>query len=220
MLDFIYSGRAPRETSELGRRVFEGTTTSSNARSVLERRERVATLLDAIASGQDAACVLAVACGHLREAELMRHRHRLSTFYAFDQDIESLSEVNERFAGSNVIPTHGSVKGLLRGEHTFPPLACVYALGLYDYLPQPVAVQLTQRLFRLLDHGGQLLVGNFTPDNHGRGYMEAFMSWQLVYRDAAELAVCQCEIPVAEIRSQKVYPDSEGNIAYLLLERA
>lgn len=220
MLDFIYTGEATPQTSDLGRRVFEGTTTSSNARSVLERRDGVAALLDGIASREKDARVLAVACGHLREADVMQHRQRLNAFYAFDQDTESLADLTRRWSGTNVLPTHGSVKGLLRGECAFPPLACVYALGLYDYLLAPVAAQLTQRLFRLLDHGGQLLIGNFTPDNHGRGYMEAFMSWQLVYRDEADLVACQCEIPASEIRSQRAYRDSEGNIAYLLLERA
>jgi hypothetical protein len=99
---------APRlRTSELGRRVFEGTTTSSNALSVMQRRAHIASLLDEVAGRSDSARVLAVACGHLREAELMRHRERLAAFYALDQDTESLSNLGPRAAGTNIFPTHG-----------------------------------------------------------------------------------------------------------------
>ncbi len=46
-----------------------------------------------------------------------------------------------------------------------------------------------------LAFGGMLLIANFTPDSHGRGYMEAFMDWQLIYRDESQLYSLAAEGP-------------------------
>ncbi len=68
MLDYVYFGACPPETSGLGKAIFKATTRLSNGLSVIYRRDFVANYLDRVAGDHDGASVLSVACGHLREA--------------------------------------------------------------------------------------------------------------------------------------------------------
>ena len=51
----------------------------------------------------------------------------------------------------------------------------IYAAGLYDYLGDAIAIQLTSRLLQMLapGGGGRLLIANFNPDLRDIGYLEA-----------------------------------------------
>ena len=69
MLDYLYSGRFPVGTTPLGQTVFEGTTTTSNGRSVVERRDHFARIIDEEAEQVSGLRVVSLACGHLREAQ-------------------------------------------------------------------------------------------------------------------------------------------------------
>ena len=48
---------------------------------------------------------------------------------------------------------------------------------------------LLRKLYERLSQDGVLMFCNFTPDSHGRGFMEAFMDWSLIYRDEAKQSV-------------------------------
>jgi hypothetical protein len=68
-----------------------------------------------------------------------------------------------------------------------------------------------------LKPGGQLLTANFLRSCYGRGYLEAFMDWQLVYRSAQELR----ELYPEEAREgSQVSIDPHGNVAYAVATRA
>ena len=62
----------------------------------------------------------------------------------------------------------------------------IWSAGLFDYLEDRAAKILIQRLLRFLKPGGELIFGNFSPDNPTRDYME-FGDWFLHYRSADEL---------------------------------
>ena len=55
-------------------------------------------------------------------------------------------------------------------------------MGLFDYLTPPVAKAVIANLYRLLEPGGQLLIGNFHVSNPSRVYMEYWNDWVLYYR--------------------------------------
>jgi extracellular factor (EF) 3-hydroxypalmitic acid methyl ester biosynthesis protein len=80
--------------------------------------------------------ILAIACGHLREAShssAMR-AGRIHNLFAFDQDADSLALIEENHSSRNIKTIQGSVKGILSGKSKFEDMDLVYASGLYDYL--------------------------------------------------------------------------------------
>jgi hypothetical protein len=61
-------------------------------------------------------------------------------------------------------------------------LDLAYSAGLYDYLPDAVAVRLTQLLFGRLRPGGRLLVGNLIEAPDSTWMMDYVCDWRLIYR--------------------------------------
>ena len=95
-----------------------------------------------------------------------------------------------------------------------------YALGLYDYLAQSPAEQLTKYLLQLLKPGGRLVLANFVPDIIEAGYMEAFMRWKLIYRTPEELKSLTSLVPAWEIQAVDLWLDDVGSIGYLTMIRS
>lgn len=221
MLDYVYSGQPPAETSPLGQVVFAGTTRTSNGLSVVDRRDRLAAWIDEEARRQPAAHVMSIACGHLREAELSTAcaEGTVARFYAFDQDAESLAEVSRVRHRAEVQTIHAPLTQLLRGSVPVEPVDFIYAAGLFDYLSDRLATRTLQRMFDLLRPGGRLIVANFTPRSGGRSYMEAFMDWWLIYRGPAELDQLASVLPADQLRDRHAFTDRWGNIAYLDIRR-
>jgi len=104
---------------------------------------------------------------------------------------------------------------ILQGRLPLGSFDLVYAVGLYDYLPQPVAAALTAKLFSLVEPGGTLLLPNLTPDSTDVGYMEAFMDWWMIYRDEAELEGVAATIDPAAIADLRLYREPGGNVVFL-----
>ena len=221
MLDYIYSGVAPPETTPLGLEVFQSTTRLPNGQSVVSRRDTLASLIDDVAAERRRPRILSIACGHLREAQ---RSTALSTgmigeLIALDQDQESLAIVEAEQARHGVTVLHSSVRSLLTGRISLSGFDLVYASGLFDYLSDAIATRLTSRMFDMLAPGGKLLLVNFTPDNHGRGYMETFMDWTLIYRDEEGLAGLCCDISPQVSSRAKIFRDPSRNIVYLEMIR-
>jgi len=62
----------------------------------------------------------------------------------------------------------------------------VWAAGLFDYFSDRIVVLMLRRLAKRVRPGGQLIIGNFGPENASRDYME-FGGWYLIHRTPAEL---------------------------------
>jgi hypothetical protein len=86
---------------------------------------------------------------------------------------------------------HFSVRQLLKQQtvedqrivrETLADLDLVYAAGLYDYLPQPVATSLTRLLYGRLRSGGRLLLGNLVESPDITWVLDYVLDWPLVYR--------------------------------------
>lgn len=231
MIDYIYQGipRAERfAIGPLGAALCAATTSSSSAIAVRERRHLLAQRIDATAARVAAPRVLSLACGHLREAAssaavMARELRRLT---AIDQDPDSLAVVAQAYAAiPEIVPTHGSVRDLLRGtlrlgDRDLGDHDLVYAAGLYDYLSDRVAARLTRILFDALASGGELLIGNFAPDFPTIGYTEGFMDWRLLCRSERDLRRLCASIPTDQIASLETHTDRSRCIAYLTLVRA
>jgi extracellular factor (EF) 3-hydroxypalmitic acid methyl ester biosynthesis protein len=63
----------------------------------------------------------------------------------------------------------------------------IYSSGLYDYLNDRIIKALNTYLYDRLAPGGLLTVGNFAPNLPVRNFIEHFLEWFLIYRDAKQL---------------------------------
>jgi extracellular factor (EF) 3-hydroxypalmitic acid methyl ester biosynthesis protein len=225
MMDYAYgihsAHEATRQASDIGRAVLGHIQGRPAIQSVRYRRRHIAQLIDATAAAVAQPRILAVASGHLREAELSTALASggVGSFVALDADRESLREVETQYSGLGVETIHASVRHMLARKVTRAPFDLVYAAGLYDYLNDNVAVALTARLFELTRPGGNLLIPNFAPSCPDRGYMESCMAWELIYRDEYDMTRLVAHIPVDQIASYDVYSDPSGSVVYLRIEK-
>lgn len=194
LIDIIYHHPCQDElvasATPLGRAIYEVSANATAAVAARERRDILARHVDRIAAERGAdAEVLAVAAGHLREAELSTalKEGRLKRWVALDQDPISIGSVTRDYAGTAVEAVNGSVKGLLGSSYNLGTFDLVYAAGLYDYLPRAVAVRLTRKCLRLLKPGGMFLFANYHVSLPDEAYMEAFMNWELILRSQEEM---------------------------------
>jgi extracellular factor (EF) 3-hydroxypalmitic acid methyl ester biosynthesis protein len=206
-------------------RIMATVQAATPCRSVRVRRMLLADAIDGIACEFPGARIFSLACGHLREAEwsLALAAGTVGTLVAADQDEASLRTVEHDYGGrfAAVAPTPLSVRDVLGGRaEPLGPFHLVYAAGLYDYLPEPVAQRLTQRLFALLNPGGRLLIGNFGTGMVESAYMESIMEWPLLWRTASEIAAFADTLPKDEVASSRVWPDATEGCWYLDLRRS
>jgi extracellular factor (EF) 3-hydroxypalmitic acid methyl ester biosynthesis protein len=225
MMDLLYglhsSHVAAAEASLLGRDIYRFIRGSDAAAAVRYRRKHIAELIDKVAMERPHASVLAVASGHLREAELSESlaSGRLGRLIALDADVESLREASTRYAYLGVETIDASVRHILARRIGLASFDLVYAAGLYDYLSVTTARRLTERLVDMLNPGGQLLIANFMPQLRDRGYMETFMDWNLIYRDEYDLALLVEGINSIGIRSYDIYTDPARAVVYSMIRK-
>jgi extracellular factor (EF) 3-hydroxypalmitic acid methyl ester biosynthesis protein len=226
MIDYIYRGLRKCERDEvtpLGRLLFDFTAgLSAAARAVRDRRGLLAAHIDATARRVDMPRILAVACGHLREAVISDavRTESIGQLVALDQDAQSLDTLRDAYATVPAIDVvHGTVRDLLTGTLDLHGFDLIYAAGLYDYLPDRAARALTTDLALRLNPGGELLVGNFLPAPQCVGFMEALMDWSLVWRTEVQVADLGGGIPAGVIASSTTFTDATDSIAYLQLTR-
>jgi extracellular factor (EF) 3-hydroxypalmitic acid methyl ester biosynthesis protein len=222
MLDLVY-GISPvsAQTTELGREIFRHNYAVPACESVRTRKRMVAELIDRLADDREDFSALSVACGHIREAQASRAvgEGRVRRFVGLDQDPHSLAVVEQELGASGVQPVEGTVKQILQGRLPLGTFDLVYAVGLYAYLIQPVAIALTAKLFQHVAPGGTLLVPNLAPDIREVGYMEAFMDWNMIYRDEEVLEDIACAIDPMDVAERRVYREPGGNVVFLELTR-
>jgi trans-aconitate methyltransferase len=220
MLDFIYTGQAPKGTSEAGQKLLKATARSSSGLSVIDRRDRLSAALRNVGKERGDARVLAIACGHLREAQQLTPAERsgLAEIVALDQDALAIDLVKREHPVAQTTAIQGNVRDLIAGRLRFANIDLVYAAGLFDYLSDAVCVRLLGKMINSLAPGGRLLVGNFAPANWGRAYMDSFMDWRLIYRTPADLRDLSRQASQGRsVRVEKVYADDHANISYLEL---
>ena len=215
MMDYVYSGVAAEGTTNLGKAVFAGTTRGSMGLSVLFRRQLLTACINDVASSRTCFKILSIASGHCREIEgsllcnpLLAKAGRL---LAFDQDVEACSIIKRDYVGYPVDVMCASVRKLLAGgDASLGKFDLIYSAGLFDYLTDPIAEKLVAAMIAMLKPGGKLLVGNFVPSSRGRGYMELFLDWKLIYRDAAQLS------KLFGVNADKTanFLDPHGNVVY------
>lgn len=118
---------------------------------------------------------------------------------------------------------HSSVRQLLKPQtaedvllvsETLAGLDLIYSAGLYDYLPDPVAVRLTSLLYSRLGVGGRLLLGNLmeTPDT--TWLIDYVCGWTLLYRTDEAMLRLAAGLAPAPLRAA-IARDSTGRCLLL-----
>lgn len=221
LIDFIY-GHADiaaeiDAASPLGRELYSYTRNAPSAVAVRERRDLLAREVDAVAQARGPETeVLAIAAGHLREAEqsVALREGRLKRWVALDQDPHSVGRTMRDFQGTRVDAMDGSVRGLLKNAYEIGSFDLIYAAGLYDYLADKVAIKLTQTCLSMLKPGGVFLFANFSTEVPDDGYMETIMNWTLLLRSQSDM----WSIIEASLEGQKaetnVFFGENRNIVY------
>lgn len=202
MIDLIYgtgsTSERLRDTTALGRKVYNATTSTFAAQAVRERLGVLAKLVDDAAARVAEPAIFAVAAGHLREADLSTAfaSGAVGRWVALDQDEESIAEIKYNYGG-RIETISSSISAILKGQIADSNFDLIYAAGLYDYLPTRMACRLTQKLATMLRPGGTLMFANFASDVWNAGFMEAVMDWHLILRSQAEMGeIADC---VAEV---------------------
>jgi hypothetical protein len=194
LLDYIYCDPHVSESvaaaSEVGKALYSHTKDVPSCVAARERRDLLTRYVDEIAdrNGPETE-VLAIAAGHLREANrsvALRER-RLKRWVALDQDPQSVGLIARDFRGTAIETVDGSVRTILARGHKLGKFDFIYASGLYDYLAHNVAVKLTKTCMQMLKPNGTFLFANYAEGNPDAGYRETFMNWVLLLRSEADM---------------------------------
>jgi extracellular factor (EF) 3-hydroxypalmitic acid methyl ester biosynthesis protein len=227
LLDFVYrhpdAESATSKATPGGLTVMDFTVNVSACEAVRQRKEILARKIDEVANLRADAEVLAIACGHLREAEssIALKQGKVGRLVATDQDPISLETVRgyQDTISAKIDVRNLSVRHFISGKHGLGKFDFIYAAGLYDYLDARVAARLTSSLFNLLKSGGRLLIPNFRTGVKEEAYMELYMDWYLIYRSRAEIEAFANEISPLDIGRTHYFEDPSATIGYLEIER-
>ena len=200
MIELIYR-QQPEGDGKLGRIIDQWCLDQVPARAVRSRRLLLSDTLDRMCrerlSLDRPINIMNLACGPSRELfDLIAdgvYDDRINAL-CVDIDSEALQYANEqvntfphraniRFMNENVIKW-----AIGRIKHEFEPQDIIYSSGLCDYLDHRLLLALINRCYKQLNPGGELIIGNFSPTNPDRLFMDHLMYWRLIYRDQEALS--------------------------------
>jgi SAM-dependent methyltransferase len=226
LLDFIYCdpyvADSVARASDVGKNLYRHTQNVPSCVAARERRDILTGYVDRIASenGTDTE-VLAIAAGHLREANrsVALREGQLRRWIALDQDPRSVGLIARDFQGTAIEAVDGSVRTVLARGHKFGKFDLIYASGLYDYLAHNVAVKLTKTCLDMLKPNGTLLFANYAESNPDAGYMEMFMNWELLLRSEADMwGIINASVDRNTVEAQ-VFAGENGNCLYGVIKK-
>ena len=198
-------------------------------------RQRVTFILDKIrdkvsSSNGSLTRILNLACGSCEEIVHYIEKRGLDAveFYLVDQEPRALEFSLRRCTQANVqnsasIPTyfiHHTVKQFLKDPQVptkYPKMDLIYSVGLFDYLPDLVAVRLLAILYSMLNPSGELWIGNYNVKSEYRFMMDYATDWELIYRNEEDLQRLASQVPSNEcpISIQTVGPE-DANLFVVL----
>jgi SAM-dependent methyltransferase len=226
MIDHVYRlGEAPglvHAASAAGRDVNTFVTGAPTCVAVRERLHLLARLVDSTAERTARAEILALGCGHLREAAYSRavSEGALNRWLALDRDTQSVEEMTRSYAHrSCILPVKSTVGRLMVRPTVYGRFDLIYAAGLYEYLDDPTTVLLSRALLQSLKPGGRLLFANFVTDLRDEGYMDACMDWRVTQRDEAMVQAILDALPQADLANVRLFRGNNGDVVYAVLTK-
>ena len=227
LLDYIYGAAdiTPHidGASALGRRLYDFDKNAPGCVAVRNRLQMAAAETDRLAAAGGRPDVLSIACGHLREAGMLRSLHNgtMGRLVGVDQDALSVQHARDEWGHLGVDVQRLDARMLIhRGLQTLGRFDFIYALGLYDYLSDRAGARLLQTAVDMLKPGGKVWVANFLQDIWVAGYMEAVMDWWLTYRSEEQMPALMERLDPAKVASYRVFVEPEHNVTFLEVVRA
>ena len=205
MMRMLYEN-AYRGDSTFGRILNKFGLEVPAAQSVRNRRLMIPGILRQVqqefaARGEEKLRFMSLACGPAYElSDFFVTADDSVTFQCvlLDQDTEALSEAEQNIHGIEkklgrriqVVYLQDSVRTMLRTPEVHKKwgrFSFIYSMGLFDYLTQPVAKAVIEKIYTLLEPGGKMLIGNYHVQNRSRWFMEYWLDWVLYYRTEEEM---------------------------------
>ena len=199
MIEQIYR-MTPEGDGKLGRLIDGWLLKQVPPQAVRNRRRLLCDLLDRLCrerlNGGRPLRIMNLACGPCRELfDFLAccDYSRYIDVLCIDIDEEAL-QYADRFV--NTAPHQASVRfmqenvvkwALGRAKHDLGPQDIIYSSGLCDYLDRRLMTRLIERSYGQLTAGGALVIGNFTPANPDRQFMDNVMYWRLIHRDENQM---------------------------------
>lgn len=226
LLDFIYCDPHVAESvasaSEIGKALYSHTQNVPSCVAARERRDLLTRYVDETAAKNGPETeVLAIAAGHLREANrsVALAEGGLKRWVALDQDPQSVGLIARDFQGTAVEAIDGSVRTVLTRGHKLGKFDLIYASGLYDYLQHNVAVKLTKTCLQMLKPNGKFLFANYAEGTPDAGYRETFMDWVLLLRSEVDMwNIVNASVDRNTVEAQ-VYFGENRNVLYAMIEK-
>ena len=226
LLDYIYCDPHVAESvanaSETGKALYTHTQDVPSCVAARERRDLLTRYVDESAAKNGPQTeVLAIAAGHLREANrsVALAEGRLKRWVALDQDPQSVGLIARDFQGTAVEAIDGSVRTVLTRGHKLGKFDLIYASGLYDYLQHNVAVKLTKTCLQMLKPNGTFLFANYAEGTPDAGYRETFMDWVLLLRSEVDMwNIVNASVDRNAVEA-KVYFGENRNVLYAVIEK-
>lgn len=223
LIDYIYLMDGPRpEDTLIGREIWHYCMQMYSCKAVRYRAQLMAEFIEKLASQIGTALeVFAIASGYLREFNALTNpTQSIKTFYAIDAEQTCVSHINTHLAGlhAGVSATKQDLLRLILGKDQQQAFDLVYALGIFDYLEDKLAIRLINRMLGMCKTGGKVLFANFCPGITEQGYMEFIMDWYLIYRDESGIRNLLNQVSVNH-QIVDEFRDPWGRIIYYVLER-
>lgn len=164
--------------------------------AVRNRRQYFLNLLHNLHGMKDSTRVLNIASGPAREVvEFLSSKNGSMFFECVDYDKNAIDYSSKKAESVNShVQFHFANAFHFNSENLFD---LVWSAGLFDYLDDRTFKILLKKLLRFLNADGELVVGNFSPNNSSRDYME-FGNWHLNHRTIEELISLAKESGVSE----------------------
>ncbi|MEI9417303.1 class I SAM-dependent methyltransferase [Mesorhizobium sp. Cs1321R2N1] len=226
LLDYIYCDPHVAESvanaSEIGKALYSHTQNVPSCVAARERRDLLTRYVDETAAKNGPGTeVLAIAAGHLREANRSAAlaERGLKRWVALDQDPQSVGLIARDFQGTAVEAIDGSVRTVLTRGHKLGKFDLIYASGLYDYLQHNVAVKLAKTCLQMLKPNGTFLFANYAEGTPDAGYRETFMDWVLLLRSEVDMwNIINASVDRNTVEAQ-VYFGENRNVLYGVIQK-
>jgi SAM-dependent methyltransferase len=163
--------------------------------------------------------VLAVGCGHLRDAAeaLTLDNMREAEIVAFDRDRACIDLIEREYEHPGLRTVSGSLRDLLK-DPTLGAFDFIYVPTLLDTIEGARVSALFDSLLPLLKPAGRLLAANFAPDLGDTAYLEACLDWWPFYRSEENLTALVNPASARMLRGQVMYRDDSGGSVFLDLQ--
>jgi extracellular factor (EF) 3-hydroxypalmitic acid methyl ester biosynthesis protein len=153
--------------------------------------------------------IASIGCGGCRDLSLIEEfiPDRRGHFVLVDTDPGALAFARRRLPrlAPRCAFVAGSVPRILSRAIAAGPFDLVVAGGLFDYLPDRLAIATLRAVRRMLAPGGTLLFSNIAAGNPFRPWIEYLGDWMLIERSEADVAqlVRQAELPIDRLRLRR-----------------